>query len=143
MKHDHKSKKSNATKKKVETLPNCPIAKSPSKSEIFEPSSADKNGLTDEKDFKIVCFACYTQQAIEKTVKVLQAVGELTTSRDSREKKIVDGIVVAEHTLEEFLEELRARHHGEGLPAGNIPVRPLPYVVTPEKKTNQTPGKPA
>jgi hypothetical protein len=138
MKKNNKSKNSEATKKTVETMPNCPIAKSPGKSEVFEPSGAGKNGLPDEKDFKIVCFACYTEQAIEKTVKVLQAVGELTTARDDREKKIVDGIFIAEHTLEEFLKELRAKHHGEGLPKGGIPVRPIPYVVTPRQESNNT-----
>jgi hypothetical protein len=83
---------------------------------------------------RIVCFACYLEHAIQGVIQVLQIAGELLKTNGPK-ADIDEGITSAEQALEELLEELRLKHHGEGLPKGSVPVRPLPVVAPPQSNS--------
>ena len=87
-----------------------------------------------------MCFACYVDQALQNTIDLLKNVGELVATKGSQ-SHIEDGVILAEVTLEELLQELRSKHHGEGLPKGGVPVRPVPFPIPPEERTDKGAAK--
>jgi hypothetical protein len=123
---------SNATPGSKGTSPKDLVPKSADKSVTGASHHNSGKPLTTATGIKIVCFACYVENSIQSTLEVLQTVRELL-STNGKQKDIVEGLDLAEFALDGLLEEIRSKHHGEGLPKGNIPVREIPYVVTPKK----------
>ena len=93
-----------------------------------------------EDGIGLACFACFVEGTVEQSLKVLQIV-RVMISNNAKPAEIKEGIEIAEFALGGLLEEFAAKHHGEGLPKGNIPVRGIPYVVTPPKGDDQPPEK--
>jgi hypothetical protein len=96
--------------------------------------------LPSSEELRVICFACYVDHAIQNTINLLKTVSELQAT-NGKEKDIEDGVIIAELTLEELLDELRLKHHGEGLPQGGVPVRPIPFPVPPEEEADEKYGK--
>ncbi len=87
--------------------------------------------LTSIDGIKIVCPGCYVEEAVQNTINVLQTAGSLLLE-GAKPDDVQQGIQIAEYTLEELLESIRSKPHGEGLPQDGIPVRVIPYVVSPK-----------
>jgi hypothetical protein len=104
-------------------LPNCEPVKD------MLPKDDDTNPLVNN-DVSIVCFACYVGHSVSNTIGVLSVVKNLIANNNSA-VGAEEGVDIALDCLNDLLEEMQRRHHGEGLPSGNIPVRGIPYIVEP------------
>jgi len=123
---------SNATPGSKGTSPKDLVPKSADKSVNDASHSNGGETLTTATGIKIVCFACYVEKSIHNTSELLQTVRKLLLT-NGKQEDIKDGIDLAGIALDGLLEEFRTKHHGEGLPEGNIPIQWIPYVVTPKK----------
>lgn len=102
----------------------------------------DGKAITNKDGIGLVCFACYLEKSIQGTIDVLEIVREMI-SMNGDKANIEEGFDLVEFALDGLQEQLAAKPHGKGLPGDLVPVRGIPYVVTPKKEGQEAPAKEA
>ena len=103
-------------------------------SHAHNPARTQVAGNTNRKQRKstnvvqLICTACYVEKTIENTSQLLKSAMALLKENEKR-RAIHEALTIAEVTLDELLEQLSSKPHGEGLSKKLVPVRPIPVPV--------------